>query len=195
MKEDFISLLRSTGREGMEQVVSYLEKAGFFTAPASTSRHLNRDGGLVEHSLNVCHVALALREQMIAMQERLAEQLPRESVIIASLLHDVCKANIYKKAKRWRKDEQNRWEQYDSYETDYSRLPVGHGEKSVIMLLRLGLVLTNDEIVAIRWHMAAWNLSFQSYEEVSNLGVAADGFPLVSLLQAADNLSTHLLEQ
>ena len=36
---------------------------------------------------------------------------------------------------------------------DYFDLPVGHGEKSVIMLLRWGLRMTDDEILAIRWHM------------------------------------------
>ena len=62
------------------------------------------------------------------------------------------------------------------------------------MLLSLGLKLTIDEIVAIRWHMGAWDLPFQSYEEKSNINEAANNFPLVSILQTADNLATHLLE-
>ena len=32
-------------------------------------------------------------------------------------------------------------------------------KKSVIMLLRSGLDLHDDEIYAIRWHMGPWNLS------------------------------------
>ena len=48
-KERFIELLRSTGRQGIEDVINYLEKSGFFTAPASTKHHLSLEGGLMEH--------------------------------------------------------------------------------------------------------------------------------------------------
>ena len=123
-------------------------------------------------------MAQMLRMQTIGMRPELEKQLPEDSVTIAALLHDVCKANIYKTVQKWRKDENNRWESYDAYDTDYSRFPVGHGEKSVIMLLRLGLQLTNDEIIAIRWHMGAWNLPMQSYEDKQNISVAYDGCPL-----------------
>lgn len=194
MKDKFISLLRATGRQGVDCVADYLDKVGFFEAPASVNRHLSYAGGLAEHSLNVYRMAMMLREQMAAMRPDTAGQLPEDSVTIAALLHDVCKANIYKTAKKWRKDEQNRWEQYDTYETDYSRFPLGHGEKSVIMLLRLGLTLTNDEILAIRWHMGAWNLPFQSYEDKCNISEAAD-HPLTAIIQAADALAAHILEK
>lgn len=194
MKDKFIDLLRQTGRRGVDNVITYLEKVGFFEAPASVSRHLSREGGLTEHSLNVYRMATMLREQMITMRPEISKQLTEESIAIASLLHDVCKANIYKKAKKWRKDEQNRWEQYDTYEADYSRFPVGHGEKSVIMLLRLGLELTNDEVIAIRWHMGAWNLPMHSFEDKCNISEASD-HPLTAVLQAADALATHILEK
>lgn len=194
MKEQFIKLLQATKRTGVESVVSYLEQAGFFLAPASVSRHLSHEGGLLEHSLNVWKMAQMLRMQTIGMRPELEKQLPEDSVTIAALLHDVCKANIYKTVQKWRKDENNRWESYDAYDTDYSRFPVGHGEKSVIMLLRLGLQLTNDEIIAIRWHMGAWNLPMQSYEDKQNISVAYDGCPLAAIIQAADALATHILE-
>lgn len=194
MKEQFIKLLQATKRTGVESVVSYLEQAGFFLAPASVSRHLSHEGGLLEHSLNVWKMAQMLRTQTIGMRPELEKQLPEDSVTIAALLHDVCKANIYKTVQKWRKDENNRWESYDAYDTDYSRFPVGHGEKSVIMLLRLGLQLTNDEIIAIRWHMGAWNLPMQSYEDKQNISVAYDGCPLAAIIQAADALATHILE-
>ena len=193
MKDNFISLLTSTGRSGIDKVIDYLDKAGFFTAPASVNRHLSHDGGLLEHSLNVCKVAMKLREQMIALQPDTAERLPEDSVVVAALLHDVCKSNIYKKIQKYRKDANNRWETYDGYDVDYTRFPFGHGEKSVVMLLRLGLDLTNDELLAIRWHMSAWDLPFQSYEEKSNISAASD-IPLVAIIQAADGLAAHILE-
>ncbi len=193
LKEQYLSLLTSTGRNGIDNVTAYLEKAGFFRAPASVNRHLSHDGGLLEHSLNVYNVAMRLREQMIALRADIEERLPQESVVLAALLHDVCKANIYKKMTKYRKDANNRWEAYSGYDVDYTRFPLGHGEKSVVMLLRLGLELTNDEVLAIRWHMGAWDLSFQSFESKSNISAASD-VPLVAILQAADALAAHLLE-
>ena len=194
MKEEFKLLLQSTGRKGIGNVVEYLEKAGFFMAPASAGHHLNRDSGLLEHSLNVYRVATRLRTQMLEMRPELSERVKEDSVVIAALLHDICKTNIYKKTKRFRKDDSGHWETYDGYETDYSRFPVGHGEKSVIMLLRLGLELTNDEIVAIRWHMSAWDLAFQSNELRGNISKAFDHYPLASILQTADMLASHIIE-
>lgn len=194
MKEQFIEILKATNREGIEGVIEYLEKAGFFNAPASVNRHLCNPGGLVEHSLNVYRAAMSLREKVIELKPDVEAKLPEDSIAIAALLHDVCKTNIYRPAKKFRKDKEGRWEQYDTYDVDYSRFPMGHGEKSVVMLLRLGLKLTNDELLAIRWHMGAWDLSFQSYEAKSNISAAADAAPLVSLLQAADVIAAHILE-
>lgn len=193
MKDEYLSLLRATGREGVEAVAAYLDKSGFFTAPASVSRHLSVDGGLLTHSMNVYHAALALRKQFIELKPETADSLKEDSVTLVSLLHDICKANVYKKIKKFRKDDNGRWEQYDGYDVDYSRFPLGHGEKSVVMLLRLGLKLTNDEILAIRWHMGAWELPFQSYETKSNISEACHT-PLVTLLQTADMVAAHILE-
>ena len=119
----------------------------------------------------------------------------RENIIIAALLHDICKANVYQKATKYRKDKNNAWETYDSYNVDYSELPLGHGEKSVIRLLQLGLQLTNDEILAIRWHMTAWELPFQSSEAKANLSAAKDQCPLLTIIQTADGLASAILEE
>ncbi len=195
MKEEFIRLLSETNRPGMEKVIKALESKGFFTAPASAARHLNREGGLMEHSMNVYRLAMKIREQLITVRPEIENEVKPENVAIAALLHDFCKAITYKKAEKWRKDENNRWEKYDGYVSDYSNLPVGHGEKSVIMLLALGLEMKSSEIAAIRWHMGAWDLPFQSYEMKESISTANSKYPLVSILQAADGLATHILEK
>ena len=195
LKQQFVEKLLSTKRDGMENVIKHLERLGFFVAPASTKFHLNVKGGLMLHSWNVCNTALMLREQMILIKPELAEKLPVESVIIASLLHDVCKSNIYKDAILNRKNDQGYWEKVPGYEVDYSSLPLGHGEKSVIMLLTLGLKLTRDEMLAIRWHMTAWDLAFHSPEQKSNLQIAKETAPLCTIIQSADGLSSALLEE
>lgn len=40
-------------RPGADDLLEWLESAGFFTAPASTKYHGEYPGGLVEHSLRV----------------------------------------------------------------------------------------------------------------------------------------------
>lgn len=193
-RSEFVELLYSTGREGMDEVIGQLEELGFFQAPASSKFHLNHEGGLLEHSLNVCKVGLMLREQMLLLKPDLEESLNKESVIIASLLHDICKADIYQKCIRKRKDRLGQWVDYETYELDYSDFPLGHGEKSVIVLLRMGLDLSDDEIMAIRWHMSAWDLPFQSPDLKANFDTAKRLCPLCSLIQAADGLASNLLE-
>ena len=40
-KERFISLLKTTNRDGIDNIIEVLEAMGFFTAPASTKFHLS----------------------------------------------------------------------------------------------------------------------------------------------------------
>lgn len=194
-KKEFIELLKTTNRQGIADLVEELENLGFFKAPASTKFHLNEDGGLVQHSLNVCKAALSMRKSMIELDDSLLEALPKDSVIIASLLHDTCKADIYKPTMKKEKNRFGMWCDVPGYDVDYSNFPLGHGEKSVIVLLRSGFELTDDEIMAIRWHMNAWDLPFQSYDIKSNYNKAKEICPLLSLVQAADCLASNLLER
>lgn len=189
----FIELLKSTNRPGVDAVIDGLEKLGFFKAPASSKHHLAEEGGLVVHSLNVYAQASLLREVQAGLRPDLAEKIPEESVIIVSLLHDICKSDVYKQVEKFRKDKDNKWEKYLAYESDYTLCPLGHGEKSVIRLLRMGLELNNDEIAAIRWHMAGWDL-VDSYEAKGNFNAACDKYPLLPIIIAADELATRILE-
>ena len=192
-KEQFIAALKATGRAGIDKVIAGLEELGFFTAPASSWHHGSVPGGLLTHSLNVFTEAKVVAESQIKLRPELAEKLPDASIAIAALLHDVCKAEIYKEALRWRKDENNRWEQYKTYAIDDTSFPVGHGEKSVIRLLRWGLELTDDEIFAIRWHMTAFDIP-SGGGGMANYNAAIDNCPLLVVLIAADSLASKLLE-
>lgn len=188
------ALLRSTQRPGIDAVITHLEQLGFFQAPASAGHHLNVPGGLVQHSLNVYHMAQGAKANVLQLRPELADKFRDDSIIIATLLHDVCKAEIYKPAIKKRKTLMGFWEDYKGYETDYSTFPMGHGEKSVIQLLRWGLELTEDEMLAIRWHMTAWDLPFQSYEAKECINKAKDKSPLLTLVQTADGLASGILE-
>ncbi|MDE5649877.1 MAG: HD domain-containing protein [Duncaniella sp.] len=194
-RERFCSLLRSTGRENIEYVIEDLGSYGFFEAPASVRNHFNHPGGLLEHSLNVYDMAMTLREGIIKLRPDMEAQLPVNSVIIAALLHDTCKSNIYRRVTRKRKNEIGVWEETQEYEVDYSGLPIGHGEKSVVMLLRMGLDLEDEEILAIRWHMGAWDVDRHSIEEEKSYRESQKQSPLVALIHSADTLAAQILER
>lgn len=193
IKERFSAALMATKRVGADKVFAGLEALGFFEAPASTRFHGAYAGGLAEHSLNVYTEAMVLRELQIKLRSELAPRLPADSVAIAALLHDVCKAEIYQQVEKFRKDDKGKWEKYTTYGVDYANLPLGHGEKSVIRLLRLGLETTDDEMLAIRWHMQGFDLA-DSPEARGNYAAACAKCPLLGLIISADMLASQLLE-
>lgn len=195
-KQIFIETLSSTNRKGIDNVLAKLEELGFYDAPASSKFHLSCKGGLLEHSMNVYEAASLIREQAIKVHPELEEQLPLDSVAICTLLHDTCKTDIYKEGILSRKNADGYWEKYVGFQVDYNMgLPLGHGEKSVIMLLSWGLELKPEEMLAIRWHMTAWDLPMQSPEHKESLNAAKSITPLVSLVQLADGFATGLMER
>lgn len=78
-------LLMHTRRDNIGALIRFLENTGFYESPCSTQYHLCKPGGLAEHSLGVYRC-------MIALNDALAAELPEDSTVIVSLLHDVGKA-------------------------------------------------------------------------------------------------------
>lgn len=194
-KNRFLSLLRSTQREGIEDMIEELERLGFFESPASAAHHLNEEGGLLQHSLNTCDAALAIWEGLKAIDSSLESEVKRENIIIASLLHDVCKSDVYNRSLKKKKNVIGGWESCEGYRASYKKFPFGHGEKSVVMILCAGLELYDAEMMAIRWHMGAWGVNFNSAEEIKNYEAAKTLYPLVSIIQSADSLAAGVLER
>lgn len=79
--EKFESLLRLTGKDNIEDLIQYYRNSDFYTAWASSSYHLNRDGGLLEHSLNVCEYATNLWKTFNS-------KVNLQSVMFCALTHD-----------------------------------------------------------------------------------------------------------
>ena len=149
-KERFITLLKTTNRAGVDKIIEYLETTDFFEAPASTQYHENYTGGLCEHSLKVYDTLEKLNKEFDI-------GIDYKSRIIMSLLHDVCKAGCYHKEKKNVKIGQN-WTQIDYWKFDDEN-PIGHGHKSVIILLKEGFSLTDLEINSIISHMNGYDKS------------------------------------
>ena len=185
-KQNFIDLLTETNRPGMDKLLAWLQTTDFFEAPASTRFHLNYEGGLLEHSLNVYRTMLLMAFVNCKLT---GVEMSVDTITITALLHDVCKANTYKKGQRWRKDANNRWEQYDVYEFKEDE-PLGHGEKSVFLLQRAGLQLTEKEVYMIRWHMGG----FEAQGNQMTLSAAMAKCPEIALIHSADIIASSILE-
>ncbi|CDA16551.1 MAG: hydrolase [Clostridia bacterium] len=184
MKEKFIQLLRKTNREGIEDLINFIEeKTDFFTAPASTRFHGSHEGGLLEHSMKVYEILdYKIKNNVIDLH------VPEDTIIIVSLLHDICKVNFYKVDYRNAKNARGEWEKVPYYTID-DTIPYGHGEKSVMMLTEY-IKLTSEEKYSIRWHMG-----FSEPKEVySSLGAAYKKYPLALLVNEADLEATYFYD-
>ena len=82
------TLLKSIDREGIDELIEWLNSTDYFTAPASSKYHLNVKGGLVAHSLSVYDTLKYLN-----LKYKLFEE---DSLIVMGLLHDLCKVGYYK---------------------------------------------------------------------------------------------------
>jgi uncharacterized protein (TIGR02452 family) len=132
VKETIISLLKATGRENIDKMISWMNSHSFFEASASKSNHNAFKGGLARHSLDVYHEAIRLNKTM---------NLPETSVTLCALLHDVCKADQF-------------YVDEDGVpQSNKTAIDRGHGRRSMFIVLRAGLPLNYDESMAIWWHM------------------------------------------
>lgn len=192
-KERYLSILKYTpilnSYCGTNELIHCLEESDFFIAPASINYHGNYDGGLCEHCLQVY-------DNIMKLSKVFECNYSEKELTLVSLLHDICKVGIYKKEfkTRKKKDEngnflynekgKNIWEDYQTWIID-DKLPLGHGEKSVMILMRF-YQLTDNEIMAIRWHMGGYDDITKSYIGNLTANNAFNSYPIITLLHIAD---------
>ncbi len=189
VKEKFIQIYNEhIKREGADKLLEFLmsPSSDFFVAPASARYHSSYEGGLCEHSLNVFDCLVGYLESPHVKND-LKLSYSMESIAIVSLLHDLCKINVYKKGFRNVKDENGAWKRVDTFEYD-DPMPYGHGEKSVYMISPF-MKLTREEAFAIRYHMG-----YSSTEDPRNVSAAFEMFPLAFALSVADSEATYFIE-
>ena len=96
---------------------------------------------------------------------------------------------MYKPEMKWRKDANDKWEQYATWKHDEDFAYGGHGSKSVF-LVQSFITLTPDEASAINCHMGAWDSG-----AYSNPSPVYERNKLAWLLHVADEASTYIMEQ
>jgi hypothetical protein len=190
-KAQIIEKLQSFKREGMTDLIAWLEKTDYFTSPASSKYHSNYIGGLAEHSWKVSEV-------FAEKNTRYNLGLSDETVWICGLLHDVCKCNYYKRGLKNVKSgkkingygkEVDNWIEKEVWETD-DQLPIGHGAKSVILVQRF-ISMSEFEVTAIMHHMGLPD----GYLEKMTYSAATKKHPGIVALHTSDYESSYLLEK
>ena len=181
-KDRFIEAYTTAiSRQGSKELLDWMLKTDFFTAPASSKFHSAYEGGLCDHSLNVYNV----------MIDRYNDGKPDESFAIVALLHDLCKAQFYKLGSRNVKNETTgAWEKVPFY-TINDKFPFGHGEKSVFLIERF-IRLKVEEAIAIRWHMGGFDDAARGGSFAIN--GAFERYPLAVKLHISDIEATYLME-
>jgi 23S rRNA maturation-related 3'-5' exoribonuclease YhaM len=178
IKTSIIDSLRMTKREGIEALITDITDKGFFEAPASTRFHGCYQGGLAAHS----HQVYAL---LYNYNITLNLEIPQESLIIAALLHDVCKIGAYMgnaKPYAWNKQQ-----------------PAGHAKLSLERIKKF-IKLTELEEKMILYHMGVYGLvEFQDpgsehrgEYNLRNEGMANAWYhhPIVKVMYFCDEIAT-----
>lgn len=184
-KEKFLSLCREKiTRDGINELLEWLETTDFFSAPSSTKFHSNYEGGLCEHSILVY-------EQLVKLNELFNCGYDEEQIALTSLFHDLCKIYFYKLGSRNVKNEYGVWEKKTVWEIE-DQMPLGHGEKSVILLQKF-IKLSLEEAMAIRYHMGGFDNAVKGGDY--GLSKAQEKSKLVTLLHVADLISSNIFEK
>lgn len=117
----------------------HLQSIGYFTAPASTNHHLAKEGGLLEHSLNVTDTAIKIHDSLYDIGDT-------ESIVICGLFHDLGKCDYYI-PNELKSGEISKAKPYKTNPNVFME----HQDLSIIMLMPY-IDLTDEEMFAIKYH-------------------------------------------
>ena len=181
-KQEFIRLCNENiHRDGINDLLGWLQKSDFFTAPASTRYHGAYDGGLCEHCLDVYRLALKTAKAYDL-------DFDTESLTIATLMHDLCKVNFYKKDKRNQKID-GQWVEVPVYTIEEKYCFGGHGSKSVFLVQQF-MKLKTDEAAAINCHMGT-----SDGANIRDISAAYTAFNLAWVVHVADEAAAYILKR
>lgn len=164
------------------KALNWLRTTDFYVAPASSMYHDSRPGGLCYHSIKVALMCVQLLHC-----EKFLDNSKLGDAVFCALVHDWCKIDLYESYLRNVKNEQTGvWEKVPSYRyTGSSIINLGHGVSSMFLAQKF-FRLNLEEASAIRWHMGAYRTTDAEFNELQSCN---EKFPLVHLLQFADQLS------
>lgn len=182
IKEEFLNIAkRDIHRDGINDLLCWLDGTDFFTAPASSRYHGACPSGLVMHSLNV------YRHLVLLVEVYGEEWMTNESLAIVALFHDLCKVGCYKVSTRNVKNDQTgQWEKVPFYKFEEDFPFGGHGSKSMYLVQHF-MMLDPEEAAAINCHMGPWDR-----QDYGKPGDVYENNRLAWLLHVADEAATFI---
>lgn len=190
-KDKFIKLCHQwIKRDGIKDLLNWLETTDFYVAPASTRFHLMCEGGLCQHSINVFERLCDefKNEGMFDYMTTSDTSKLMESIAVVALFHDVCKADFYEISERNVKNEYGNWIKVPYYTINNKSILVGHGYKSARIVNKY-MNISDDEYMAILHHMG-----YSSDDNIANISEIFGKSKLTLLLHIADTKATFLDE-
>ena len=169
--------------DALDKVLSSLNwiyENEFFETPASSKYHESCQGGLVYH---VCKVAYCIKH---LFDTDLFPCVRYDSAILVALCHDFNKLYKYEQYEKNVRNEYGNWSQETAYTVSRNQKFLYGGAVSSMMIASKFFKLSEDEALAIRWHHGAWDVNAH---EVSELQLANEMYPLVHMIQFADQLA------
>lgn len=152
----------------------------WLTSPASTRFHLNKEGGLLEHSVGVT-------ETLLKFRELLAPQISEESCVIVALFHDVGKIGMPGKP-RYLKNT-NEWEIKNrnmTYKVNPAEVDMNLAARSLYLVAKY-IPLFDSEAQAILAHDGQYIEANKEYAHRET--------PLTLLITFADTWTAHVYEE
>ena len=156
------------------------KNTSWLTSPASTRFHLNKEGGLLEHSVGVA-------ETLLKFKTALAPEISEESCVIVGLLHDVGKVGMpgkpryIKNTDAWQIKNRN-----ITYNINPKEVAMNLATRSLYLIAKY-IPLSDAEAQAILYHDGL-------YVE-GNKEIAHKEEPLTLLIQWADNWTALIYEE
>ena len=202
-KDEFLRLISQINIEGADTqgLVDFLDGSDFFSAPASTMYHENFKGGLCDHSLHVYHNLEILYNQY---KDILPKEYSKDTLIVVGLLHDISKTNTYEEYVMNKKVYTKQGLKHDNMgnfdwfaESAYKlkdvhdRFVVGTHEETSMILISKYIPLSLEETIAVMHHQAVPSEG----QVLRDMSAILNRYPLVTLLQMADYISTFINER
>lgn len=163
-KEHIGNMLFNIDRVGMSKLRDYLEESDFYTIPASKRYHNTEKGGIAKHCLSVYSLFYN------HIQKLGIKDIPHDSIVICSLLHDLCK--ITPKS-------------------------INHAETSIERIQKY-IKLTNIERKIIKYHMGYYYANefaktwINGEYSLKNLSMAQNN-PIVKLFHWCDDMDAQFI--
>ena len=184
-KDKIFTLLMLTKRDGIEELLEYMDKAGFYSAPASTKYHGAEAGKLAEHSYNVYKCAIAIAKALQG-EEWLNEEGNIESITIAALLHDLGKVGQFNKALYVPNILKTGQSKAQPFKKNDDLITLDHEVVSVILASKF-IELTDEEQFAIAYHNGL-------YTPIGKFNLAGKERPLQMIIHFADLWASRVIE-